>query len=177
MSEPFVGEIRIFTYTYAPRFWAFCDGQTVPIAEFTALYAVISDSFGGDARQAMGLPNLKGRAPTHLGQSPGLSKYIYAHTYGYSSVALGISDLPAHTHVAYGARARGALPDGENAYTAVDAGSTGTLYGLANDISEAHYMDSATIDPAGGSEPHENMQPYLVLPYCIALEGIFPSRN
>ena len=172
MSDPFLGEIRLFPYNFAPRGWAFCNGQILSIAQNTALFALIGTTYGGDGRVTFALPDLRGRVALSSGQGPGLSDYILGQQAGDEAVTLTASQLPVHNHAVAannnqggGARPQGRVPG---------RFSTGTGYATASNGAQ---MSPETITPTGGSQPHTNVQPYLALNYCIALEGIFPSRN
>ncbi len=172
MADPFVAEIRMFPFNFPPKGWAFCDGQIMPISQNTALFALIGTTYGGDGRSTFGLPNLRGRAPMHPGQGPGLAPRVLGETGGSETVTLLVSQIPAHTHTidltgsagpASASGPDGALPaaTGENTYS-----DQGTDVHLAPE----------SLSVAGGSQPHNNMQPYLTLYFAIALQGVFPSR-
>ncbi len=164
MSEPFLGEIRIMSFGFAPRGWALCNGQLLPINQNQALFALLGTTYGGDGRTNFALPNLQGRVPFHMGSGMNLggSAGEQAHT-------LNIAELPAHTHQPCGSpnTASAASPAG-NLWASLNGGY---LAG-ANTV-----MNPAAILPTGGSQPHDNMSPYLTLNFCIALQGIFPSQN
>ena len=175
MSEPFVAEIRIFAFNFAPRGWAFCNGQLLPIAQNTALFSLLGTTYGGNGQTTFGLPNLQGQAPMHPGQGPGLSNYVLGEQGGSQTVTLIGSELPAHTHQA---RA--------NTGTAGQAGPGGNVpASLAGRTPPPLYQSgapNAALSPqaltvSGSGSPHNNLQPYLVLNFCIAMQGIFPSRN
>ena len=172
MSEPFIAEIRIFGFNFAPRGWAFCNGQLLPISQNTALFALIGTIYGGDGRTTFGLPNLQGRAPLHPGNGPGLSPYRLGEGSGSENVALTASQLPAHTHqMRCNSGAANSQTPVDN-FLAMEL-SPATMYaGGANDS-----MAADAIGPTGGSQAHNTMQPFLTLNFCIALIGIFPSRN
>ena len=167
MSEPFLGEIRAFGFNFAPRGWAMCNGQLLPIAQNTALFSLLGTTYGGNGQTTFALPDLRGRVPVHMGQGHGLSNRIQGEQSGEENHTLIITEMPAHAHAQPASNAEQDTNRPGNAVPAkggVYAGSTdGTV------------MDAST--PTGGSQPHNNMQPYLVLNYCIALQGIFPSRN
>lgn len=169
MSEPFLGEIRLFPYTFAPRGWAFCAGQIMSIAQNTALFSLLGVTYGGNGQTTFGLPDLRGRVAVSSGQGPGLSNYTLGQVAGTETVTLTTNEMPMHNHLvnassqaSSASRPSGAVPSGGGAYTGA---SDGTV------------MNPSMIGVAGGSQPHENLQPYLTLNYCIALEGIYPSRN
>jgi microcystin-dependent protein len=171
MSTPFLAEIRMMGFNFAPRGWATCDGQILPISQNTALFSLLGVNYGGNGQTTFGLPNLQGKAPIHPGQGPGLSLYDLGETAGSSSITLLQSEIPAHSHT-FGAI--NAIGDSNNPSGAVPA----------RVIGETPYASTApntalatTIVPSGGSQPHNNMMPYLVVNFCIALQGIFPPRQ
>jgi microcystin-dependent protein len=172
MSDPFVAEIRIFAGNFAPRGWAKCEGQTLPIAQNIALFALLGTTYGGDGKTTFALPNLRDRVPMHTGTGPGLTPRQLGENGGAETVTLLESEIPQHTHTAYGTGSdataqslQGNVPatGGENAYAI--AGTRTTVA-----------MSPQALSPTGGSAPHNNLQPYLVLNFIIALEGIFPPR-
>ena len=173
MSDQFVAEIRIFPFSYPPTGWALCNGQLMPISQNTALFSLVGTMYGGDGRSTFGLPNLQGNAPMQQGQGAGLSQRDLGETGGEPSVTLLQTEIPAHTH---GLQAD--LMDlgdtnevSANASFAQSAG--GTLYQASSNGSLA----SQALTMAGGGLPHNNLQPYLTVNYCIALQGIFPPRS
>jgi len=171
MSEPFIAEIKIFAGNFAPRGYAFCDGQLLPIAQNTALFSLIGTTYGGDGRTTTALPNLQGRTPMHPGRGPGLTPRLLGEKGGYETVLLGQNQLASHTHAL-----RATQED------AIQTNPTGMAYAVTdNDAYSIEgtpvNMSSETTANTGGSEAHNNMQPYLVLNYIIALTGIYPSRN
>lgn len=170
MADPFVAEIRIFPGNFAPRSWAFCDGQLLPISQNTALFSLIGTIYGGNGESTFALPNLQGRAPLHRGQGPGLSERAMGEMGGSDTVALTEAELPLHLHSARGvnAVANQASPVG-NAF----AGSAKLPY---SDTSDG-VMDVTAAGVSGGSSPHNNLPPYLVVNFIIALQGIFPPRS
>ena len=157
MSDQFVAEIRIFPFNFAPLGWATCDGQLMPISQNTALFSLLGTTYGGDGKSTFGLPNFQGSAPMHPNQGPGLSLHFLGESGGSDTVTLLQSEMPAHNH---GLKA--------------DVLSTGgTLYQAGHDTNLA----AEAIAPTGGGQPHNNLQPYLTLTFCIALQGIFPPRS
>jgi microcystin-dependent protein len=169
MTEPFLGEIRNFGFNFAPRGWATCGGQLLPISQNTALFALLGTIYGGDGRTTFGLPDLRGRIPMSFGQGPGLSPRTQGELSGQEQVTLTQSQLPAHSHtVSASSTATTKNPSG--AIPAVT--NAGASYGTTADLA----MNPAMTSGPAGSQPHNNMQPYLVTNWCIALEGIFPSR-
>ncbi|HVK27140.1 MAG TPA: tail fiber protein [Nocardioides sp.] len=172
MADPFVAEIRIFPFNFAPRGWAFCDGQLLPISQNTALFSLLGTTYGGDGKSTFALPDLQGSAPMHPGQGPGLSLHDLGEQGGSDTVTLLQSEIPAHTHTL---RASNEPADTSAPGPAsIHATSTGgTLYQATADTT----LSPAALAPAGGSAPHNNMQPYLTLHFCIALQGVFPPRS
>jgi microcystin-dependent protein len=173
MADPFVAEIRIMPFNFAPRGWAWCNGQLLPISQNTALFSLLGTSYGGNGQSTFALPDLQGRAPMHPGQGNGLSNHVLGESSGEETVTLLQSEIPAHTHT-MGADvidlADTATP-GSSASYAQSAG--GTLYQGSADTQ----LDVTALTVAGGSQPHNNMQPYLTLNFNIALQGIFPARS
>jgi microcystin-dependent protein len=175
MAEPFVAEIRAFGFNFPPTGWASCDGQILPISQNTALFSLLGTTYGGDGRTTFGLPNLQARAPLGFGQGPGLTGRSLGEQGGAATVTLISPQLPGHSHVA---RARGA--------TGGVASPEGSVFGAAQARAEsagyhtggpAQAMADAAIAPVGGSQPHNNMPPYLGLNFCIAMLGMFPPRS
>jgi len=171
--DPFVAEIRIFPFNFAPKGWAVCDGQILPLSQNTALFSLLGTTYGGDGKSNFALPNLQGAAPMHPGQGPGLSLHDLGEAGGTDAVTLLESELPAHTHPL---RADTIDPADTNvpSPTASLAVSTGgTLY----QTSANTQLAPQALTPAGGDQPHNNLMPYLTLTYCIALQGVYPPRN
>jgi microcystin-dependent protein len=164
MSEPFLGEVKIISWNFPPKGWAFCNGQLLPINQNQALFSILGTTYGGDGRVTFALPNLQGRSPVHVGDG-----IVLGELGGETAHTLNISELPAHNHVPVGSSAAPTLPS-----------AAGNLWspspGLYNSTPNSA-MNPACITPTGGSQPHENMSPYLVLNFVIALQGIFPSQN
>jgi microcystin-dependent protein len=172
MADPFVAEIRIFPFNFAPKGWAFCDGQILPLSQNTALFSLLGTTYGGDGKSNFALPNMQGNAPMHPGQGPGLSLHDLGEIGGSETVSLLESEIPAHTHSLPASNQVGTdrTPQGE-----VLARSAGmNLYKASGSI--VMLADQA-VTPAGGDQPHNNMQPYLTLNFCIALQGVFPPRT
>jgi microcystin-dependent protein len=172
MSEPFLGMIIIVPYNFAPRGWAFCSGQILPIAQNTALFSLLGTTFGGNGQTTFALPDLRGRVPNSSGQGPGLSSYDLGQVGGTESETMTINQMPAHNHLvaATGADASSSKPE---ARFLANTGAT-ALYA---DTSDGTLMGPTMITNTGGSQPFSLLQPYLTVNFCIALEGIFPSRN
>lgn len=171
-AEPFIGEVRMFAGNFAPRSWAFCDGQLLSIAQNSALFSILGTTYGGDGVSTFGLPDLRGRVPVHPGTGPGLSSRYLGRTGGQERVALSQSQMPAHTHQA---RASSETPDTNSPEGAVPATKVRTnLYsGDSADIN----MGATAVSNTGGSQAHENMPPFLGINYIICLQGLYPPRN
>lgn len=169
MSNPFLGQILLVPYNFSPRFWAFCNGQLLSIAQNTALFALLGTTFGGNGQTTFALPDFRSRVPIHPGQGPGLSPYVLGQQGGSESVTLTLPQMPMHNHTlsANTSAANDTLPN--NKFF-----SEGSIYtsNAANAV-----MNPATIGVSGGSQPHPNIQPYLCINFIIALQGIFPSRS
>jgi len=176
MADPFVAEIRIFPFNFAPKGWAFCDGQLLPISQNTALFSLLGTTYGGDGKSTFALPDLQGNAAMHPGQGPGLSLHDLGETGGSETVTLLTSEMPAHAH-AVGR----ALNDAGNSISPANSVWAQSAAGRG---AAALYTDGAATAPVqlqslnvtGGGLPHNNMQPYLTLNFCIALQGVFPAR-
>jgi microcystin-dependent protein len=172
MTDQFVAEIRIFPFNFAPAGWAICAGQLLPLSQNTALFSLLGTTYGGDGKSTFGLPDLQGRAPMQAGQGPGLSVRNLGQTGGSESVQLLVSEIPSHTHVM----------NGSGGPANLQAPGADRVLGRANNNV---YLDTPAnlvamapeaLGTAGGGQPHNNMQPYLTLNFCIALQGIFPPR-
>ena len=170
MSDPFIGEIRMFGGTFAPRGWAFCNGQILSIAQNAALFSLLGTSYGGDGRSTFALPDLQGRMPLHQGGGPGLTPRTLGESFGAATHSLSVEEMPGHTH-------------GLNATLAGITGTPGPGVALAGGSKVYRSPASnpvATAAPlavAGGGQPHENRQPYQALSFIIALEGVYPPRD
>jgi len=173
MSEPFVAQIQIFAFTFAPTGWAFCNGQILSISQNTALFSLLGTTFGGDGKSNFALPNLQSSVPIGFGQGPGLSNRFLGETGEEEKVTLLSSQSPGHTHPANCSSSVGTSLDPAGNVWSVDAASNNE-YG-SGDI--AGQMSPSAISPTGGGQPHNNLQPYLALNFCIALQGIFPARS
>lgn len=171
--EQFIGEIRMFAGNFAPRSWAFCDGQLLPIAQNSALFSILGTTYGGDGRTTFALPDLRGRLPMHPGNGPGLTPRTLGESGGTETVTLMASQMPAHNHsVGCHSNADQAAPAGNLPATEVSGAAP-----IYSDQPADGTMNPAMIGMAGGSQPHDNMSPFLCVSFIIALEGIFPSRN
>ena len=174
MADPFIAEIRIFPFNFAPKGWAWCNGQLLPISQNTALFSLLGTTYGGDGKSTFALPDLEGSAPMHPGQGPGLSLHDLGESGGSDAVTLLESEIPAHSHalmantgsanlqVPAPTRAM-ALSTGGNAYT--------------NQISNLTPLNGQALAPSGGDQPHNNLMPYLTFYFNIALQGVFPPRG
>jgi len=165
MAEPFLSEIKIISWNFPPKGWAFCNGQLLPINQNQALFSLLGTTYGGDGRVNFALPNLQGRAPIHVGNGHTLGQNA-----GETAHTLAIGELPAHTHTAVGSDAGANTGNPTNAYWA-----SGGQPAYSNAVNAS--MAPAAVSNVGGDQPHENMSPYLVLNFVIALQGIFPSQN
>ena len=166
MSEPFLAEVRIVGFNFAPRGWAFCDGQILPINQNQSLYSLLGTTYGGDGRTSFALPDMRGRTPIHFGngQSQGQKSGEETHT-------LAANEMPQHGHAV---RASGNPVNSNDPTGNMLGNNLGNLYG---DLTNPVNMAGTTLPPVGGGQAHNNMQPYLALNFCIALQGLFPSRN
>ena len=170
--DPFVAEIRIFPFNFAPKGWAFCDGQLMPISQNTALFSLLGTTYGGDGKSTFALPNMQGNAPMHPGQGPGLSLHDLGETGGSETVSLLESEIPSHSH-----RLLASAADGISTSPVANLWAQGTGVSVwGTTAPNTSFADSA-IAPAGGDQPHNNMQPYLTLNFCIALQGVYPPRT
>jgi microcystin-dependent protein len=173
--DPFVSEIRIFPFSFPPSGWAFCDGQLLPISQNTALFALLGTRFGGNGTSTFGLPDLRGMAPMHPGQGPGLSQHDLGETGGSETVSLLVSEIPAHSHAvrANGAPADLQLPGPTRSLARSGGGSAYQTDSTNNLVA----MSPQALTSAGSGQPHNNMQPYLTFNFCIALQGVFPPQG
>lgn len=177
MSEPFVAEIRIFAGNFAPRGWAFCDGQLLPIANNTALFSLIGTTYGGDGRSTTALPNLQGRAPMHPGRGPGLTARRLGEREGVETVTLAEAQIPSHDHTARASSNRGASGVGPGQTSSLAAAGFGDQLYQSDVSSDLVDMASETVASTGGGAAHANLQPFLVMNFIIALVGLYPSRS
>lgn len=176
MADPFVAEIRIFPFNFAPKGWAWCDGQLLPLSQNTALFSLLGTTYGGDGKSTFALPDLQGRAPMHPGQGPGLSLHDLGETGGSETVTLLESEIPSHTHV------------GKVSNQQADVQQPTATTSIARPVGALPFVPGAPapplvamsdqiLAPAGGDQPHNNMMPYLTFFFCIALQGVFPPRT
>jgi microcystin-dependent protein len=169
MGQPFIGEIRMFAGNFAPAGWAFCDGQLLPISENDALFALLGTTYGGDGQETFALPDLQGRIPVHEG--PG---YVLGQLGGVESVTLSTGQIPPHNHPLMGSAANATTTSPTNNVPGTSPEVTVFPYGTDNPPTT---LATASVSPAGGSQPHDNFQPYLCVNFIISLFGIFPSQN
>ena len=177
MAEPFIGQITLFGGNFAPRGWAFCDGQLLSISQNTALFSILGTTFGGNGQTTFGLPDLRGRVPMHPGSGPGLSARFLGEQGGVESVTLLATQMPPHNHQLNASSTDATTPVPTNNVLA-KANDPNTL----NEINSFAATSNTNLSPgsigqAGGGQPHSNVQPYTCINYIIALEGIYPSRN
>ena len=175
MSDPFLGEIRIYPFNFPPTGWAFCNGQLMPISQNTALFALLGTFYGGDGKSTFALPDMQSNAPMQTGQGQGLSDRFLGEQSGVESITLLVSEIPVHTHSVltdpFGGDKSVPAPD-----QVLSASTGGFLYVTAGSNPPLSQMAFQSLPPAGGGLPHNNMQPYLTLNFCIALQGVFPQR-
>ncbi len=180
MANPFVAEIRIFAFNFAPRGWAFCNGQLMAISQNTALFSLLGTYYGGDGRSTFALPDLEGSVPIQQGQGPGLSPYFLGQTGGTENVTLLQSEMPSHPHALGGVASGASLTDPTNNVLGTPNYVSGTTRGAAQDYTvtaPTTAMGFQALSFVGGGLPHNNMMPYLTLNFCIALQGVFPPRG
>jgi microcystin-dependent protein len=168
MAEPFLAEIRMFSFSFPPRFWALCDGQLLPINQNQALFALLGTTYGGNGTTNFALPDLRARAPIHVDTGGGGS-FSLGQRGGEQTHTLSIAELPVHSHTASGSLSPPNQGSAAGGYWAAGAGAYSSLSGST--------MSASAIASAGGSQPHANFPPYCVINFCIALQGIFPSPN
>lgn len=173
MADPFVAEIRVFPFNFAPKGWAWCDGQLLPLSQNTALFSLLGTTYGGNGKSNFALPDLQGSVPFHPGQGPGLGLYDLGQIGGTETVTLLQTDMPAHTHalqVAGSDEAETNVAVGD----ALTRSKNGNIYSTNNTLKP---MAPDALAPAGGNQPHNNMMPYVTFYFCIALQGVFPPRS
>jgi microcystin-dependent protein len=181
MGTPYLGEIRMTSFNYPPKGWAFCNGQIMSIQQNAALFSLLGTFYGGNGTQTFALPNMQGRTPVHMGQGNGLSPYTIGQFGGVETVTVLSNEMPVHTHLVNASSNYGTsdAPTG-NVLGVTNAGTASApIAGQLDFVSTAPNttMEATTIGQQGGTQPHSNVQPYLVINFIIALVGIFPSRN
>lgn len=176
MSEPFLAEVRIVGFDFAPRGWAFCDGQILPINQNQSLYSLLGTTYGGDGRTSFALPDLRGRVPIHVGRSNGGQEHTLGQKSGEETHTLSVNEIPQHSHAldAVNETAGAANPAGN--FLARPVSALGSVYSDASTGANTNLNDNS-VGRVGGSQAHDNMQPYIAVNFCIALQGLFPSRN
>lgn len=172
MSDPYIGEIRSFGFNFAPLGWAQCNGQLLSIASNTALFSILGTTYGGDGKSTFALPNLQGNVVMGAGQGSGLSNRVLGESGGTATETLTIQQIPPHTHPVNAQAGNGNKPGPAGNFWAQDLGGS-KEYG----DSGSAQMATGTVTPSGGGQAHDNLQPYLVLNYCIALQGVYPPRS
>jgi len=171
MSEPFLAEVRMVGFNFAPRGWAFCDGQILPINQNQSLYSLLGTTYGGDGRTTFALPDLRGRTPIHVGEG-----HREGQKSGEETHTLSVNEMPQHRHLFKASSTDANQPVSQNAYLART--TAGDIYRDAGLSPQGlTTLAAGTVTNVGGSQAHENMQPYLAVNFCIALQGLFPSRN
>ncbi|MNQ39752.1 Phage Tail Collar Domain protein [compost metagenome] len=170
--DPFVAEIRIFPFNFAPKGWAWCDGQLLPLSQNTALFSLLGTTYGGNGMSNFALPDLQGKAPMHPGQGPGLSLHDLGESGGTETVTLLESEIPSHNHTltVTSLNSQSTTPANNN----LGRGNPVKVYSSGGSMTA---MGTNSIAPSGGSLPHNNMMPYLTMYFCIALQGVFPPRS
>ena len=176
MSEPFIAEIRIFAGNFAPRGWAFCDGQLLPISQNTALFSLIGTTYGGDGRSTTALPDLQGRIPMHPGRGPGLTSRRLGQRGGVENVSLTEAQMPSHNHALRASSAE-TNEDGQTSPASAVPGEPRAFIYTTNTSSDLFDMNTEVLEQTGGSQPLYNIQPFLVMNFIIALQGLYPSRG
>lgn len=180
MADPFVAEIRLMPFNFAPRGWAACDGQLLPISQNTALFSLLGTTYGGDGKSTFGLPNLQGRVVGHPGQGPGLSLRDLGEETGVSAVTLLSTEMPVHTHTLQAKNSNATTANPVGNALAKGRYSSGTQSGAVAFYQAANpnvQMNPSALSVQGGGLPHNNLMPYLTLNFFIALQGIFPPRS
>lgn len=173
MSDPFLGEIRMFGFGFAPKGWASCNGQLLPISQNQALFSLLGTTYGGDGRTTFALPDLRGRVPINQGQGPGLSAYAIGQQAGSESETLAVNQLPAHNHPVNAAGGPTSNKPAGNVLAGA-GGPRANTYAAAPDGTVLH---AGAVGQAGGGQPHNNVQPTVAVSFCIALTGIYPPRD
>jgi microcystin-dependent protein len=181
MSSPFLGQITVYPYNFPPNGWADCSGQLLPISQYSALFSLLGTQYGGNGTTNFGLPDLQGRIPVGQGQLTGGSDYIMGEVAGGENVTILASSMPAHSHTLTATTADGSVNNPSGLILAKPQTGGGRGGGNQGDIYNPGNVDTplapTSLGVAGGSQPHNNIQPTLVLRYCIALQGVFPSRG
>jgi microcystin-dependent protein len=176
MADPFLAEIRIFPFNFAPKGWAFCDGQKLPISQNTALFSLLGTTYGGDGKSNFALPDIQGSAIMHPGQGPGLSLHDLGETGGSDTVTLLQSEMPSHAHSLTASQqdATERTPNVGGAGQLLATGLGISQYQMPGPVTT---LNPSVVAPTGGNQPHNNLMPFLTLNFCIALQGVFPPRT
>jgi microcystin-dependent protein len=175
MANPFLGEIRLLSFNFAPTGWHFCDGSLLSISSFSALFALIGNFYGGNGTTNFALPDLRGRTPIHYGGDRFGNSYVIGEQTGAETVTLIQNNIPVHNHPFQGTTTAGEIVSPNGNVLAQPASSLAAHYAAPGAPNVA--LNPSSVQPTGGGQPHDNLQPFLVLNYCIALQGVFPSRN
>ncbi|WP_342114723.1 phage tail protein [Pseudoduganella sp. OTU4001] len=173
MSDAYIGELRIFTGNFAPKGWAMCNGQLLAISQNQALFAILGTTYGGDGKTTFGLPNMKQRFPMDAGSGPGLTPRALGEAAGSAAVTLAQAQMPSHTHTLRGASTDASVVSANGALLAAPSSPTPPYH----EATALAAMPAGSLGNTGGSQPHNNLQPYLVLNFIIALQGIFPPHD
>ncbi|MDO9414092.1 MAG: tail fiber protein [Pseudolabrys sp.] len=176
MAQPFIGQLQCFGFGFAPKNWALCNGQLLPVQQNAALFSLLGVYYGGNGSTTFALPNLQSRVPMHFGTAPSGNAYVIGQQAGEEQVTLLLPNLPAHTHGFVGASANGTSSNADPGVVLATSASGGALPLYATPVPPV-ILNPACIAPAGSTQRHNNLQPYLTINWCIALRGIFPSRN
>ncbi|HEX5182778.1 MAG TPA: tail fiber protein [Allosphingosinicella sp.] len=183
MSNPFVAEIRIFPFNFAPKGWAFCAGQLLPISQNTALFSLLGTTYGGDGKATFGLPNMQGNVPVQAGQGQGLSLYDLGEETGTEVVTLLVSEIPVHQHGFFVNSSNGTVATAQGSQISkgfkgnFQASTSALMFSTAGSPQPNMQLAPQQLPPAGNGLPHNNLMPYLTLNFCIALQGVFPPRG
>ena len=175
--DPFVAEIRIFPFNFAPKGWAWCNGQLLPISQNTALFSLLGTTYGGDGKSTFALPNLQGSAAMFNGQGPGLSLRDLGEASGTSNVTLLVTEIPAHTHTANGKTAGGIANPTNMVWGTSNAAKVAAFFYAPSAPNPVKLMNAAALVNSGGSQPHNNLMPYNTFYFNIALQGVYPPRT
>jgi microcystin-dependent protein len=175
MAEPFIGQIILFAGNFAPRNWMFCQGQTLSISQNTALFSILGTTYGGDGINTFQLPDLRGRVPVNPGQGIGLSNYVLGQATGSEQVTLAMNQMPIHNHTVAVNPGAGNISTPNGNFIAANPSRTVENFNTASTANA--FLNATSVQQAGGSQPHSNVQPVLALNYIIAIFGTFPARN
>lgn len=176
MSEPFLAEVRMVGFNFAPRGWAFCDGQILPINQNQSLYSLLGTTYGGDGRTSFALPDLRGRVPIHTGRSNGGGEHRLGQKSGEETHTLAANEMPQHNHGVQGVNETADSPNPNGTFPARPVSAVGAVYADTS-FQGSGNLGAAAVANVGGGQAHNNMQPYIAVNFCIALQGLFPSRN